>query len=551
MKIRTLVASLGVVLAGAIAGGFFGQGATASNEKLDESIRTLGSILSIVEDRYVDEVPTDTLVYNAIRGMLRTLDPHSNFLDEESYRDMQEEQRGAFYGLGIVINKRGKDKPLTVISPIDGTPAARLGIRAGDVISHIKDPAANVDMDTIGLEIRDAVKYLRGPKGTEVTITVERSGFDKPLEFTIARDTVPTNSVTNAYMIAPETGYVKVTNFTQTTSDELDKALSSLREQGMARLVLDLRGNPGGLLDQAVKVADKFLDSGKMIVYTRGRVRGSDQEYHATVDRTADPVPLVILVNHGSASASEIVSGALQDHDRALIVGETTFGKGLVQSVFRLSRQTGLALTTAKYYTPSGRLIQRDYSSVEEYFMDTPAHTVTPGEEAEGGKAPRQLVMTDGGRKVYGGGGITPDLPVDAEDPPRTLVDIARQNAFFDYAVRYVAKHPDLFADTAADAAGFEAFRRKFDADANVMTGFREFLKERAITVGDSDFDAIADRARVQIKAEIVGIRGGLAYRDRVLLENDPQVKAALESFPQAQALARTTPPAVSQPTAQ
>ena len=557
MKLRTLLVSAAIVAVGALAGGFFGRGTAASSEKLDDSIRTLGNILSIVEDRYVEEVPTGTLVYNAIRGMLRTLDPHSNFLDEESYRDMQEEQRGAFYGLGIVINKRGKDKPLTVISPIDGTPAARLGIRAGDVISHIKDPASGVDMDTIGLEIRDAVKYLRGPKGTEVTITVDRSGFDKSLEFTIARDTVPTNSVTNAYMITPETGYVKITNFTQTTSDELDNALETLRGAGMARLVLDLRGNPGGLLDQAVKVSDKFLDAGKMIVYTRGRVRGSDQEYHASTRSSPDTVPLVVLVNHGSASASEIVAGALQDHDRALIVGETTFGKGLVQSVFRLSRQTGLALTTAKYYTPSGRLIQRDYSSVEEYFMDSPAHPGSAGDEgdAEGAddsakSAARQQVATDSGRKVYGGGGITPDREVDAEDPPRLLVDISRQNAFFDYAVRYVAKHPDLFAGTSGDASGIEAFRRRFDADDGLLTGFREFLQEKKITVSEADFLKVAARAKIQLKAEIVGIRGGLSFRDRVLLENDPQVKTALESFPQAQSLARTAPPEATQPTA-
>ena len=270
MKARSLMISLAVVLAGSLAGGLLGGSTLATGDKLDDSLKTLGQILSIVEDRYVDEVPTDTLVYNAIRGMLRTLDPHTNFLDEESYRDMQEEQRGAFYGLGIVINKRGKDKPLTVISPIDGTPAARLEIRAGDVISHIRDKSASIDIDTLGLEIRDAVKYLRGPKGTEVTITVERAGFDKPLEFTISRDTVPTSSVTNAYMIQPGTGYIKVINFTQNTADELDRALETLHSQGMQRLVLDLRGNPGGLLDQAVKVADRFLESGKMIVYTRG-----------------------------------------------------------------------------------------------------------------------------------------------------------------------------------------------------------------------------------------------------------------------------------------
>jgi carboxyl-terminal processing protease len=369
VKNRPILISLSVVIAGALAGGFLGGGALATSEEIDESIKTLSQVLSVVEDRYLEEVPNQKLVYSAIRGMLRTLDPHTNFLDRTSYRDMREEQRGAFYGLGIVINKRGKNKPLTVISPIEGTPAARLGIRAGDVISHVLDKAADVDLDTLGLDIHEAVKYLRGPKGSEVTITVDRAGFDERLEFTIIRDKVPTNSITNAYLIRPETGYIKVVNFTQTTDDELGQAIERLRDAGMERLVLDLRRNPGGLLDQAVKVADMFLGDGKMIVYTRGRVRGADQEYHASESEDGEEYALVVLVDQGSASASEIVAGALQDHDRALIVGETTFGKGLVQSVFKLSRKTGLALTTAKYYTPSGRLIQRDYSSLEKYYF--------------------------------------------------------------------------------------------------------------------------------------------------------------------------------------
>ena len=544
MKARSLMISLAVVLAGSLAGGLLGGSTLATGDKLDDSLKPLGQILSIVEDRYVDEVPTDTLVYNAIRGMLRTLDPHTNFLDEESYRDMQEEQRGAFYGLGIVINKRGKDKPLTVISPIDGTPAARLGIRAGDVISHIRDKSASIDIDTLGLEIRDAVKYLRGPKGTEVTITVERAGFDKPLEFTISRDTVPTSSVTNAYMIQPGTGYIKVINFTQNTADELDRALETLHSQGMQRLVLDLRGNPGGLLDQAVKVADRFLESGKMIVYTRGRVRGSDQEYHASHRTEGERFPLIVLVNRGSASASEIVAGALQDHDRALIVGETTFGKGLVQSVFRLSRQTGLALTTAKYYTPSGRLIQRDYSSLEEYFSDLDEDD-PPSLEAQG-----QTSRTDGGRTVYGGGGISPDRKVPSEETPRMLAELLRQNAFFDYAVRYTAQHPSLTAEAASDPVHAEGFRRRFNPDDSLLNGFKTYLKEKAIAVDEGEFGKVAARVKTLIKAEIIGIAGGLTYRDRVLLEEDPQVHAALDSFEQAQALAERSTLATPSPAA-
>ena len=535
VNIRSFLFPAAVILAGALAGGLFGGGSLATGETLDESLKTLGEILTIVEDRYVDDVPSETLVYNAIRGMLRTLDPHSNFLDEESYRDMQEEQHGAFYGLGIVINKPGKDKPLTVISPIEGTPAARMGVRAGDVISHIRDAAAKVDIDTIGIESQEAVKYLRGPKGTEVTITVERVGFDKPLEFTLVRDTVPTNSVTNAFMIRPGTGYIRLINFTQTTAEELDKALESLDAQGMERLVLDLRGNPGGLLAQAVKVSDRFLGGEKLIVYTRGRVRGSAEEYRATNRTDVERFPLVVLVNRGSASASEIVAGALQDHDRALILGQNTFGKGLVQSVFRLSRRTGLALTTAKYYTPSGRLIQRDYSSLEEYF-DAEESALPPEDQ-------RESMRTDSGRPVYGGGGIAPDIRVESPEVPRLVVDLARQNAFFNFAVGYVAKHPEV-ATISGDPARVEAFRAEFVVDDALLESFRAYLRERKIDFDEADLAGAAPRVKGLIKAEIAGALGGLTQRDRVLIDDDPQVRAALDSLEQARLLAQGSSPA-------
>jgi len=311
MKLTRVQFFAASIIAGALAGGLVGGRVLAGAGNPDEKMKTFSQIISTVQDKYVNEVTSEDLVYDGIRGMLRTLDPHTNFLDAENYKDMQDEQRGNFYGLGIVISKRSKEDPLTVISPIDGTPAARLGVRAGDIITHILDSARNIDIDTRDLTVQEAVKYLKGAKGSEVTITIARVGLDEPLVFKIVRDKIDTPSVSNAFIIRPGTGYIKLSNFTQTSADDIDRSITMLKSRGMERLIFDLRSNPGGLLDQAVKVADRFLSDGKMIVYTRGRIQGSDQEYYATKAGDANEFPVVVLINRGSASASEIVSGAL------------------------------------------------------------------------------------------------------------------------------------------------------------------------------------------------------------------------------------------------
>jgi carboxyl-terminal processing protease len=293
--------------------------------------------------------------------MLRTLDPHTSFLEPKEYADMQDRQKGSFYGLGILVTKRNDQ--VTVITPLEGTPAARLGIRAGDVISEVEGTS------TDDLPLDDVVKRLKGPKGTTVHIKIIRIGIKEPIPLTIVRAAIPTNSISNVLMIRPGIGYIRIKDFTATTVRELDEAVEKLNGEGMQKLVLDLRGNPGGLLDAAVGVSDHFLDKNQMIVYTKGRTPDSAQDYTAPGKHQKLEVPVVVLVNRGSASASEIVAGALQDHDRALIVGETSWGKGLVQSVYTLQYGAGLALTTSKYYTPSGRNIQRDYSSFYDYYV--------------------------------------------------------------------------------------------------------------------------------------------------------------------------------------
>jgi carboxyl-terminal processing protease len=480
---------------------------TESTQAQNKSLETFTQILDLVEQKYVDDVDSEEVIYGAIRGMLATLDPHSSFLDPKTYKEMREEQQGSFSGLGIVISLKGEDKELTVISPIEGTPAYRAGIRAGDIIATIEGKT------TSGISIDDALEKLRGPKGSKITITVQREGYDQPVEYTLVRDDIPTVSVPYAYMLRPGVGYIRIKNFTQTTDSELDEKIRLLQGQGMEKLILDLRWNPGGLLEQAVRVSDRFLKANAMIVYTKGRLaRESDRQYHAIGNTRKLDVPLVVLVNKGSASASEIVAGAVQDHDRGLVVGETTWGKGLVQTVYPLPGSAGLALTTAKYYTPSGRLIQRDYHSLEDYVM---GENVAPEDQ-------REVKFTDAGRKVQGGGGITPDVVVSLPEPSKFVDLLERRTAFFDFAVVYTTNHPEAPA------------RNSFKVSGDTIAEFRKFLDRKKIEHTEKDIQDNLEYIKLGIKAEIFAYHFGLEERQRVLSERDVQIQKALEMLPLA-----------------
>ncbi len=483
---------------------------TAATDENDLSLQTFTQLLNIVEERYVDDVDSRELVEGAIRGMISTLDPHSAYLDAKTYSGMREEQRGSFSGLGIVISLKGDEKELTVISPIEGTPAQRAGIRAGDHISRIEGTS------TQGITTDEALEKLRGPKGSKVTISIEREGYDQPIDYTIVRDDIPTASIPYAYMLRPGVGYVRIKNFTQTTDTELAEKLEMLEAQGMDKLILDLRWNPGGLLEQAVRVTNRFLDQNSLIVYTKGRLhRESDRNYHAVMKTERLHLPLIVLVNKGSASASEIVSGALQDHDWALVVGETTWGKGLVQTVYPMTGNTGLALTTAKYYTPSGRLIQRDYESREDYVM---GNDTTPMDE-------REVRMTDGGREVLGGGGISPDIEVPLSESSKFTDELERQVVFFDFALAYTTNHPAV--------PDKETFRV---TDA-IVADFVKFLDTRKIEHTPEQIQENRDYLEIAIKAEIYSYHFGLEERQKVLVERDDQILKALELFPLAKSL--------------
>ena len=430
----------------------------------------------------------------SIRELLRTLDPHSNFFEQKDYQVMQERQKGQYYGLGITV--QAVDGNITVVAPFEGTPAHRLGIRAGDIISRIEGE------DARGMTIDDAVKRLRGPKGTPVHIAIVRQGYDQPLEFTVIRDAIPLHAVPYSFMASPKVGYIRLQDFNEMTAcrpsegdgceRELEQALRELRKSGATAYILDIRDNPGGLLDQAFAVSNLFLKKGQLVVFTRGRTRRDESNYITETESPWSEVPLVVLTSRHSASASEIVAGALQDHDRALIVGETTFGKGLVQTIMPLRNVRGyaLALTTARYYTPSGRSIQRDYAqtALEEYYAPRDRKACEVGN--------RDPKLTDAGRKVYGGDGITPDYCVEPETPSKFVSYLIARQAFTGFARGFDTAETQDQASIAGTgtrpettSAKMKLVGRDFRADDAVLAAFRDYLASRKLRHTAAEID--------------------------------------------------------------
>lgn len=507
-----------VLAATTLLGGTLGPRLLAVSDATNPMMKEYSDLLATARAWYADDLGSEKLVYASISGMLDTLDPHSNFLEPEEYGAMQEKQRGSFYGLGIIISKRnGK---VTVITPVEGSPAQKLGIRAGDIIDLVEGESID------DLPIDAVVKKLKGPKGTKVNITIVRPGLGEPLQMTVTRAEIPTNSVSFAFMVEPEVGYVRLKDFTHTSAPEIAEAWAKLEKQGMKKLVLDLRANPGGLLDQAIAVSDFFLRKGEKVVATRGRQAGSEQTFTAPGRNTKPRIPVVVLVNKGSASAAEIVAGAIQDQDRGLVAGTTSWGKGLVQSVYTLSDGAGLALTTAKYYTPSGRCIQRDYKEYIEY--------VTPADEEEsdsepGDAAKKEVFRTASGRVVYGGGGITPDVVVKADRLSRFLATLYARGVFFEWAVQYRAKNPDVPRDFQVTDAVREDFFAFLESRPNPPeTPARKAWAEEKDKAG-------LDRALAE---ELVGAVHGPEAGYRVTIQGDAQLKKALTLFPEAEKLA-------------
>jgi len=525
-RYRPLPAVLFAILVSALVGGLFGRSALATDDKVPEHYRAFTAALNAIETSYIDKVDSDNLVYGAVRGMLGTLDPHSSFFSPKEYAQMRERQEGRYYGIGVSI--QAIDGDITAMQVFEQSPAYKKGIRRGDVMANVEGE------DTKGWTVDQAMRKLRGPKGTTVYVGVKRRGFPEMIKFELVRDEVYIPTVPAYFMIDDTTGYIRMQDFGENTDRDVKHALHDLNAKGMKRLLFDIRGNPGGPLDQAIKVSNEFLPKGKMIVYTRGRVPNSDQDYRATEDSEFTEMPIVALVNRNSASAAEIVSGALQDHDRAYLVGETTFGKALVQSVYRISGGAGLALTTAHYYTPSGRIIQRPWdASFDEYLSYT-----LRDQDADKPHNPSDLKRTDAGRPVYAGGGIEPDKrvagPLEGFNPARFGRMLVARGEFANYAQKFAAEGDTRVTQASTNR---KLVKRNFVVDEAMVADFREQMKADKLKIDDEAFAKDIEFVKAMIRFEIDNAVFGIADARRHLISVDPQAQAALQMFGEAQKL--------------
>jgi carboxyl-terminal processing protease len=504
---------LGCALTGGLLGSSGQSGAPAmpaatSDAEVNNSLNSFSKVYDLVEDNYADKVGPDKGIYKgAIPGMLRTLDPHSNFFDPKDFAGLREEQKGRYYGVGMSIQPQPKTGRTMVVAPFPGSPAYKAGIRPGDVVMAVNDKRTDT------LTTPEVADLLKGPRGTKVQIAVQRDGVEKPLTFNVIRDEVRRDSIDAAFWLKPSIAYIDMTQFTETTSEELEADLKKLGEQNIGGgLILDLRNDPGGLLQEAVAVAGRWLQRGQVVVSHKGRAY-NEKPYLAHGSQYGLNYPIVVLVDRYTASAAEIVSGALQDHDRGWVMGDTTFGKGLVQTVFPLSDNTGLALTTQHYYTPSGRLIQRDYSKMS--FLD-----YYYGRRGEA-KDSHDVKSTDLGRVVYGGGGITPDEHYDAPKANPFQVAVLRKNAFFTFTAQYFG---------GKDAR----LPKGWAPDEPLMNTFHDSLMKQGVQFTEADWTANHDWLRNRLQQEMYITAFSLDDSKRLSVSQDPEVQKAIEALPKA-----------------
>lgn len=559
MDRRVAITAAAVILIAAIFGGTIGSDRrlgsfTTSNSKhsyrvADDIEKDYNEAISTITGNYSGDIDHEKATQAAIQGMLSTLDPHSAYFPYSEFKKLKEDQDSRFYGIGVTIVRHNDG--VYIQSAVEDTPAAKLGLRYGDRILEVDGKNAR-DWSS-----EQVSKNVRGALGEPVTLKVERAGSEAPLYFTIVRAAVPLPTIRNSYIIRPGTGYIGLTGgFQRSSDDELAKAMKRLEEQGMRQLILDLRGNPGGLLDQAIDVASEFLPRGVVVVSVKGRTEYTEPIVYKSTGPDPSTIPLVVLINRNSASASEIVAGAIQDHGRGLIVGETSFGKGLVQRIFQLPFNTGLTLTTARYYTPYGRSLQRDYSSGSLYDYYT-RHESTENQTPSNSNTSRNLesplalasptqaphtgpaVQTAVGRVFYGGGGITPDIEI--KEPAFTPERARIAEAAFHFT-RHLA---------AGIVPGLETYRVEkvqygknvrptdFPISERVLEAFRNFVRTKPeFQVQPAQVDEELDFAKLRLRQEIITAAFSNDAGARVLLDSDAQVLRALEALPDAKRLA-------------
>lgn len=532
-------------------------GSALSDEDTFASLRKLENAFTVIDRHYVEEIDSSDLAEHAIRGMLDDLDPHSVYIDAEKMEDVNEDFNAAFEGIGIqyefIEGPEGMDT-LTVLNPLPGGPSDEAGLLSGDRIVAVDDTSA------IGWDQSDVEEHLKGPRGTQVTVTVLRPGYEAPLEFVITRDRIPLLTLDAHYMIDDETGYIRLDRFARTTYAEFMDAMRDLKQQGMKRLVFDLRDNAGGFMDMAIRISDEFLEEGQVIVSARSRNTEYNQEVYATSGGSFEDEPVIVLVNENSASASEIVSGALQDHDRALLVGRRTFGKGLVQKQFPLRDGSVLRLTISRFYTPSGRLIQTPYGEgLREHYYEHKydrvradrAHSV---EEILEGVPDSLKYETDHGRTVFGGGGILPDYIVYPDSLSDFMKVVISRNLDNTFVRQWLDAHgQELLSEWDGRR---QAFIERFEVDEAMYEAFLAFLEAHDVEVGRepavetaADTSATPSFTRAEIAADRELLRTRLKARvaqriyDRtawypIIGTVDDVLQKALHLWPSAEALA-------------
>ncbi len=559
---KFLLVCVAVVFVASIFGGTIGSsrkfnsltnsGAANTYKVADEIEKDYNEAVSTITSNYSGDIDYEKATQAAIQGMLSTLDPHSAYFPYSEFKKLKEDQDSRFYGIGVTIVQHRDG--VYIQSAVEGTPAARIGLKYGDRILEVDGK------DARDWSSEQVSKNVRGGLGEPVNIKVERAGSEAPLYFTIVRDAVPLPTIRNAYMIRPTTGYIGLTGGFQRSSDEeLRQAIKKLEQQGMRQLILDLRGNPGGLLDQAIDVSGEFLPRGQVVVSVKGRTEYSKPVVFESTGSNPSDVPLVVLINRGTASASEIVAGAIQDHGRGLIVGETSFGKGLVQRIFQLPFSTGLTLTTARYYTPYGRSLQRDYSSgsLYDYYtrhdpseigaqpsaspgtrnLDSPLALASPTPHPQTGPA----VKTAAGRVFYGGGGITPDIEV--KDAPANPTKIRIAEAAFHFTRHLAAGVVTGLESYKVDKVqyGKTAKPTDYPISERVIEAFKTFLHSKPeLQLSSAQVDEELEYAKLRLRQEMITASFSHDAGARILLDNDAQVLRALEALPDAKRLAET-----------
>jgi len=509
-----------------------------SADNIYEQFKKFQDILVLTDKYYVDAVDVRKLTEGAITGMLEQLDPHSVYFPPKAFEKTSEEMQGAYQGVGLSI--RSLNDTIIVVEPMGGGPAVKLGILSNDRIVRINDSTA------VGLTSDQASHLLRGPKGTKVKITIARPGVAETMVYEIARAEISLNSVDVAMMVSDEVGYIALNKFNMTTGTEMNTALRDLRSHGMKRLILDLRNNPGGVMEESVKVADLFLDAGskskpRTIVYTKARSSELEESFTATTGQDYEKLPLIILINHSSASASEIVAGAIQDWDRGLIVGETSFGKGLVQRQWTLGDGSAFRLTIARYYTPTGRLIQRSYAGKDklEYEKEAFDRVEQEGDNLEHKKdatakadSGRPVFHTNGGRLVYGGGGISPDYIVKPPAATEFVQNLLRRDMFYQFTTSYLDSRGSALRTSYGEDV--VRFGKSFGVTDEMLQDFRTFVTTKGLKVEEKDLQKDLVFVKARLKAEIARSFWGYNGWYHVMLQVDPQFQKAITLLPEA-----------------